>query len=134
MELLPNFCGGKKSKKCFQKMKTWFYCGFKKRCKISKRRISSTGQKLKSIIVRVAKTQTPQQRGDGSWRGGVSDANMGNTDQVPIYMEDHSNSTWGRRENHERRTVSTAGKEKDRLTVQLTVFKDGRKVRASLFV
>jgi hypothetical protein len=94
MELLPNFCGGKKSKKCFniQKMKTWFYGGFKKRCKLSKRRISSTGQKLpkdwenkaKSIIVHVVKTQTRQQRSDGSWRGGVSDVNMGNTDQVPI--------------------------------------------------
>jgi hypothetical protein len=63
LELLPSFCGGKKSKKCFQKMKIWFYCGFKKRCKISKRRISSSGQKLpkdwenkvKSIIVNLQK-------------------------------------------------------------------------------
>ena len=108
----------------------------KKRCKLSKRRISSTGQKLpknwetmvQSIIRRVTKSQTPQQRLDGTWRGGVSDTMMENTDQVPVYMEDHSKSTWGRRDNHERRTVSTAGKDKDRFTVQLTVFKDGRKV------
>ena len=134
--LLPNMCGGKHSKKCFRRMKKWFYMGFNKRCKLSKRRISSTGQKLPkdwetkvlSIIRRVTKSQTPQQRGDGSWRGGVPDAMMGNTDQVPVYMEDHSKCTWGRRDSQERRTVSTAGKEKDRFTVQLTVFKDGRKV------
>ena len=134
--LLPNFCGGSKAKTCFYRMKQWFYGGFKKRCNLSKRRISSTGQKLpkdwkdkvKSIIRRVAGAQTPQQRADGSYYGGVPDARMGNTDQVPVYMEDHSKSTWGRKDSQERRTVSTAGKEKDRFTVQLTVFKDGRKV------
>ena len=136
LEMYPNFCGGKKNRKCFRKLKKWFYYGFKKRCKLSKRRISSTCQKLPknwedkvaSIVRRVSKAQMPQQRVDGTYHGGVSDAMMGNTDQVPVYMEDHSKSTWGRREDHQRRTVSTAGKEKDRFTVQLTVFKDGRKV------
>ena len=136
LSILPNMYGGKTSMKCFRRMKRWFYGGFKKRCKLSKRRISSTGQKLpknwetmvQSIIRRVTKSQTPQQRLDGTWRGGVSDTMMENTDQVPVYMEDHSKSTWGRRDNHERRTVSTTGKDKDRFTVQLTVFNDGRKV------
>lgn len=54
---------------------------------------------------------------------------MGNTDQVPIYMEDHTLGQWGERESRERRCVSTGGKEKDRFTAQLTVFADGSKVR-----
>ena len=57
---------------------------------------------------------------------------MGNTDQILLYIEYHSNSTWGMREYHTRRTVGTAGKEKDRFTAQLTVFKDGTKVRGFL--
>ena len=136
LEIFLGFCGGKKNKKCFYKTKKWFYQGFKYRNRLSKRRISSTGQKLPkdwkakvdSIVRRVSTAQMPQQRVDGTYHGGVSDAMMGNTDQVPVYMEDHSKSTWGRREDHERQTVSTAGKDKDRFTVQLTVFKNGRKV------
>ena len=54
---------------------------------------------------------------------------MGNIDQVPVYIEDHSKGTWGMREDHTRKTVVTAGKEKDRFTAQLTVFKDVLKVR-----
>ena len=57
---------------------------------------------------------------------------MGNTDQVPVYIEDHRKGTLGMREDHTRRTVGTAGKEKNRFTVQLTVFKDGTKVRGFL--
>ena len=38
----------------------------------------------------------------------------GHTDQVPVYIEDHSKGTWGVREDHTRRTVGTAGKERDR--------------------
>ena len=50
-----------------------------------------------------------------------------------VYIEDHSKEgTWGMREDHTRRTVGTAGKEKDRFTVQLTVFNDGTKVRGFL--
>ena len=54
---------------------------------------------------------------------------MGNTDQVQVYIEDHSKGTWGMREYHTKRMVGTAGKEKDSFTAQLTVFKDGTKVR-----
>ena len=57
---------------------------------------------------------------------------MGNTDQVPVYIEDHIKGTWGMREDHTRRTVGTAGKEKDMFTAQLTVFKYGTKVRGFL--
>ena len=46
----------------------------------------------------------PQKRPDGSFHPGVMDANMGNTDQVPVYIEYHSKGTWGMREDHTRRT------------------------------
>ena len=57
---------------------------------------------------------------------------MGNTDQVLLYIEDHSKVTWGMREDHTRRTVGTDGKDKDGFTAQLTVFKYGTKVRGFL--
>ena len=136
LRIFPMLCGGKKNPRVFRALKSWFYGGYKKRCRLSKRRISSSGQKCPknwkekkaSINARVAQAQMPFQRPDGSFRQGVVDDNMANTDQVPVYVEDHSNGQWGRRENHERRTVSTAGKEKDRFTAQLTCFKSGRKV------
>ena len=84
---------------------------------------------MEHIIDRVDQKQMPQQRPDGSFHPGVTDANMGNTDQVPVYIEDHIKVTWDMREYHTRRTVGTAGKEKDSFTTQLTVFKDGTKVR-----
>ena len=84
---------------------------------------------MERIIDRVAQKQMPQQRPDGSFHPGVMDANMGNIDQVPVYIEEHSKGTWGMREDHTRRTVGNYGKEKDRFTAQLTVFKDGTKVR-----
>ena len=74
----------------------------------------------------------PQQRPDVSFHPGVTDANMGNTDQLPVYIEDHSKGTWGMREDRTRRMVGTAGKEKDRFTAQITVFKYGNKVRGFL--
>ena len=64
----------------------------------------------------------PHQRPDGYFHPGVTDANMGNTDQVPVYIEDHSKDTWGMREDHTRMTVGTAGKEKYRFIEHLTVF------------
>ena len=104
--------GGKSNKKIFTALKSWFYRDFKKQAKLSKCRISSTGQKLpekwkvmvERIIDRVSPKQMPQQRPDGSFHTGVMDANMGNTDQVPVYIEDHSKVTWGMREDHTRRT------------------------------
>ena len=84
---------------------------------------------MEHIIDRVVQKHMPQQRPDGSFHPGVTDANMGNTDQIPVYIEDHSKGSWGMREDHKRRTVGTDGKEKDRFTAQLTVFKDCTKVR-----
>ena len=87
---------------------------------------------MEHIIDCVSQKQIPHQSPDGSFNPGVTDANMGNTDQVPVYIEDHGKGTWGMREDHTRRTVGTDGKEKDRFTAQLTVFKDGLKVRGFL--
>ena len=84
---------------------------------------------MEHIIDRVAQKHMPQQRPDGYFHPGVTYANMGNTYQVRVYIEDHRKGTWGMREDHTRRTVGTDGKEKDRFTAQLNVFKDGTKVR-----
>ena len=59
---------------------------------------------MEYIIDRVAQKQMPQKRPDGSFHPGVTGVNMGNTDQVPVYIEDHSKGTWDMREDHTRRT------------------------------
>ena len=59
---------------------------------------------VERIIDHVAQKQIPQQRPDGSFHPGVMDANIGNTDQVLVYIEDHSKGTWGMRGDHTRRT------------------------------
>ena len=87
---------------------------------------------VERIIDRVAQKQMPQQRPNGSFHPGVTDANMVHTDQVPVYIEYHSKGTWGMRKYHTNRMVGTAGKKKNRFTAQLTVFKDGTKVRGFL--
>ena len=118
--MYPDHCKADSGQSQFKKLCKWFYGGFKKRCKLSKRRISSTGQKLPqnwqelvvSIVNRVAGAQMPTQRMDGSFCPGVTDDKMGNTDQVPVYIEDHSKATWGEREDRGRRMVGMAGKEK----------------------
>ena len=100
--IYPKHSGGKSNNKIFTAFKSCFYGGFKKRAKLSKCRILSTGQKLpekwelmvERIIDRVAQKQMPQQRPDGSFCPGVTDAKMGNTYQVPVYIEDHSKDTW----------------------------------------
>ena len=135
--IYPKHSGGKSNNKIFAALKSWFYGGFKKQAKLFKCRISSTGQKLpdkwevmvERIIDRVAHKQMPQQRPDGSFHTGIMDAKMGNTDQLPVYIEYHSKCTWGMKKENTRRMVGTSGKEKDRFTAQLTVFKNGTKVR-----
>ena len=71
-----------------------------------------------------------RQRGDGTFQPGVTDDKMGNTYQVTVYVEIHGNYQWGQREDHRLRMVSTTGKENNRFTVKLTVFKSGHKVRS----
>jgi hypothetical protein len=136
MEIDRNFMGGVNSDGYYVRMKNWFYYGFNKRMNLSRRKVSSIGQKLPddweakrdSIIARVAKCQTPRQRGDGLFAVYVFDDDMGNTDQVPIYIESHGDYQWGNK-GSDRIMIRTAGKEKDRITIQLIIFKSGRKGR-----
>ena len=122
----------------FMALKNWIYGGFKKLSKLFRRVVSSMGQKLPNnwkekyacIVCCTVNAEMPRQREDGTFQPGVTDDKMGNTDQVPVYVESRGNYQWGRREDHHRRMVSTAGKENNRFIVQLTVFKYGRKVRS----
>ena len=82
----------------------------------------------KVIFARVAGAQMPNQRPDGIFAAGVKDNNMGNTDQMPVYLEDHHKGILGLKESYERRCITTGGKEHSRFTSQLTIFKNGRKV------
>ena len=99
--IYPKHGGVKSNKKIFTVLKSWFYGGFKKRAKLSKCRISSTGKNLpekwevmvERIIDCVAQKKMPQQRPDGSFHPGVTDEKMGNTDHLPVYIEDHSKGT-----------------------------------------
>ena len=101
-------------------MKNWFFGGFCKRAYLSKRQVSSFGQKLpkdweakvEKIISRVKRVQMPRPRPDGSFQSAVKDSMMLNTDQVPVYIEDHSLGQWGHKDSSEHRTVSTTGTEK----------------------
>ena len=134
--LLPSHCKGDINSTQFQRMKHWFYGGFKKRMCLSKRRISSTGQKLPKyweqkgleIIARVAEVMMPMQRPDGGYRPGAKDDDVGNFDHCPFYIEDHSNGYWGLKESIKRRCITTGGKDKSRFTAQLTIFKSGQKI------
>ena len=92
--IYPKHSGGKSINKIFTALKSWFNRGFKKRAKLSKCGISSTGQKLpekwdvmvERIIDRVAQKQIPQQRPDRSFHPGVTNAKMKNTEKVPVYI------------------------------------------------
>ena len=89
----PTFlCGGLSNPNIFMALKNLFYGGFKKQSKLSRRVVSSMGQKLPNnwkgkhacIVRRAVNTQMPRQRGDGTFQPGVTDDKMGNTDQVPV--------------------------------------------------
>ena len=111
LKIDPTFLGGRDDPKIFKKLKSWFYGRFTKRAKLSKRVISSAGQKLpkdweekwQSIVASTSNVQMPkQQRADGTYQPGVKDDDLGNTDQVPVRVEEVSNGQWGRREDHDR--------------------------------
>jgi hypothetical protein len=95
MKISTTFLGGVGSPDHFPKLKNWFYFGLNKCHKLSRRKISSVGQKQpddaaekhKRIVLRIARHQTPVQRPDGTYRG--------NSDQVPTYVEPHGNYQWG---------------------------------------
>jgi hypothetical protein len=140
MYIDPGFLGGNGSVGHFPRLLNWFCYGFKLRYKLSKRKISSVGQKLPSnwkerhdnIIARIASYQMPKQRPDGTFCPGADDDHVLNTDHVPIWWECHSMHQWGNKKNHACRNVKTGGKDKDRFTCQLTISKSGRKVRIAL--
>jgi len=96
----PGFLGGVGSQGHFSKLKNWFYYGWKKRFKLSTRKISSCGQKLPrdwqlkvaNIIARISKGQMPHQRMDGSFCPGADDDHVINSDQVPVWIESHSST------------------------------------------
>ena len=142
MTMYPTFEGGIGSDGFFDRMKNWYYHGFKHRKKLSIRKISSIGQKLpkdwqskhRCIISRVASSQMPKQLCDGSFRPPVNDDDCANSDHVPMYIEMHGNYTLGFKHVHERRMIKTACKEKDRITVQLTGMKSGRKIKPFVIV
>ena len=95
-------------------LKNWLYGGFKKQSKLSRLVVSSMGHNLPNnwkgkhvrIVHCTVNTQMPRQRGDGTFQPGVADDKMGNTDQVPVYVESHGNYKWGRREDHHCRMVN----------------------------
>ena len=136
LKLYPGHCGGLENPAIFERLKNWFYGGFKQRWDLSKRRVSSTGQKLPidwetkgaQIVARVAGAQMPVQKPDGKLISGVKDDDMGNMDHMPCYTEDHRKGVWGIKSSQARRCITTGGKEKSRFTTQLTIFKSGRKV------
>ena len=103
MQINPGFLGGIGSSRHFMRLLNWFYFGFKLRYKLSKRKISSEGQKLPNdwrerhdnIICCVANSQMPQQRPDGTFHPGADDDHVINADQVPVWWENHSMNQWG---------------------------------------
>lgn len=125
LDIDKRFLGGVGSPNHFSKLKQWFYHGLNKRFSLSIRKISSVGQKLprdwetklQQIIDRVKRDQSL-----------VTDDFYVNTDQVPVWIESVGNYTWGKACTG-RRFVRTAGKEKDRFTVQLCIAKSGRKLK-----
>ena len=95
MKIDPGFLSDVGSSGHFMRLLNWFYFGFKLRYKLSKRKISSCGQKLpqdwkerhNNIISCIARDQLPRQRPDGSFQPGADDDHVINLDQVPIWWE-----------------------------------------------
>ncbi len=80
------------------------------------------------LRVRIREQQDPQRQPDGTVAvEGVKDKHCVNTDHVPFWIESVGNTSWGKKDSG-RRTVKTAGKEKDCFTVQLSITKDSGKL------
>jgi len=100
MVINPGFLGGMGSRGHFSKLKNWFCYGWKKRYKLSKRKISSCGQKLPrdwevnvaNITARIFHRQMPHQRMDRSFKPEADDNHVINSDQVPVWIESGSSA------------------------------------------
>ena len=107
MVINPSFLEGLGLRGHFAKLNHWFYYGYKRRFKLSKRKISSCGQNLPKDweskvaynIARISRGQMPHQRMDGSFKPGADDDHVINSDQVPVRIKSHSSTQWGYREN-----------------------------------
>jgi hypothetical protein len=121
--------GGAGSRDHMSRMKDWFYHGFCTRYRLSNRKISGAGQKLPDgwqaehekikARVKLRCVQHEHEYEDGVTRTvqGVMDENYCNSDHVPTWIEPVGNYSWGDKDS-ERRSIGTAGKEKDRFTTQ----------------
>ena len=131
--------GGKGSVGHLNRLKKWFYFGFNKRKRLSNRKIASIGQKLPrnwekhlaDLQKRIAAAQFPQtiklKSGDYANVPGIDDGDFYNFDHVPVWQEPVASTSWGEKDSG-RRNVKTAGKEKNRNTVVLTITKSGKKL------
>eukprot|EP00956_Cyclotella_meneghiniana_P036000 scaffold120055_cov77-Cyclotella_meneghiniana.AAC.2 len=155
LELDPNFQvsggeGGRGSAGHMDRLKTWFYYGFKKRHRLSNRKIASIGigqklpdrwqEKLRTQQQRVAAAQFPQTVKLGNDDDddetetvnvpGIDDTDWYNFDHVPVWQEPVRTYSWGKKDSG-RRNVKTAGREKEKncYTVVLCITKDGKKRR-----
>lgn len=131
--------GGKGSVGHLKRLKQWFYFGFKRRKRLSNRKIASIGQKLprnwerhlENLQKRIAAAQLPQtielKSGECANVPGIDDEDFYNFDHVPVWQEPVASTSWGEKDSG-RRNVKTAGKEKNRYTVVLTISKSGKKL------
>ena len=145
LEIDPDFLvsggqGGRGSTGHLDRLKTWFYHGFKKRFNLSNRKIASIGQKLpdkwreklRTQQQRVAAAQFPQEVDLGNGEKvnvpGIDDKDWYNFDHVPVWQEPVRTYSWGKKDSG-RRNVKTAGREKNRYTVVLGITMWGEKCR-----
>ena len=134
LELDPDFQvsggeGGRGSAGHMDRLKTWFYYGFKSRYRLSNRKIASIGQKLpdrwqeklRTQQSRVAAARFPQTVELGNDDDddetetekvnvpGIDDADWYNFDHVPVWQEPVRTFSWGKKDSG-RRNVRTAGR------------------------
>ena len=123
-------------------MKTWFCSGFTRRQKLSHTRVAGASRKLpnnwqdrvRQIIERVANSQQWRREGRNAVPPVLDDFFV-NSDHLPFCRNMAGVCSWtkqgagGRNKRDFRGQVGTGGGEKDRFAVQLTVAKDGTKLK-----
>ena len=87
-----------------------------------------------NIIKSVGDTQVPQKRGH-VWVPAAPDSKLVNTDHIPFYRDMVGSCSWtakgdgGGQKRGLRGQVARGGGEKDRFTMQVTITKNGKKLR-----